>query len=179
MKRLLFFATLAAFVTGVFAALAPADGPVNTTASQVSYEFQWRAGATPTVTQFVGTTPSLPTTPTSPDQATSCVITLASPQKVVYQGVWIYENATGSCTSDVYSITGTDDLYRGITQGPYLIGSDAEHADGNLITWGPSGTCHSSTWAYWAYIPSIHVCSNVNGCAYLEGGTSPVHYWTC
>lgn len=26
MKRLLFFATLAAFVTGVFAALAPADG---------------------------------------------------------------------------------------------------------------------------------------------------------
>ena len=179
MKRLFLFTVLALLVTGVVTAIAPADDPGSSTPpQQIGYQVEWRSGQPATVTQFQGSPPPLPSAPTSTSDPTECNWTMSTPQKVVYQGEWITQNASVVCTTDVTSVSGTDDLYRGVTAGPYLIGQDFESENTNAANWAVTGTCHTSTWAYWAalfYSP----CSVVNGCYQFGPRDSATHYWTC
>jgi hypothetical protein len=93
-------------------------------------------------------------------------------------GGTIHASASAVCTTDVYFINGTDYLYRGL--GPsYLIGSQYKQASTNYIAWSPSGSCASSTWAYWHQIPTIQACSTVNGCIFGGPYTSNYHYFSC
>lgn len=180
MRRLLVFAALSTILTGIFATVAPADGPVSGNAVPVAYQVEWTLGQAPTVKEFQGgSPPALPQTPTSPDSASACSVLMGVPQKVVYQGSWVVENASVTCTTDVTYVSGTDYLYRGITKGPYLIGSDSEQENTYAANWSVSGACHSSTWAYWADIPSLYVCSAINGCGVYGSFSSNYHYWSC
>jgi hypothetical protein len=105
----------------------------------------------------------------------SCDVIMYTPYK---SGGTIYATATTVCTSDVYFLNGTDYLYRGL--GPsYLIGQQYKQASTNYIAWSPSGSCASSTWAYWHQIPSIQACSTVICCVFAGAFTSNYLYFSC
>ena len=138
------------------------------------YTIKWKQGESPTITPFSGPAPALSASPAD-DGISKCNFSADAPEKA--DGL-IFEFADGSCTDDVYYITGEDALYRGL-DSPVLIGDDFESNDGSDIEWEPVGDCSSSTWAYWAEVPSIEACSDINGCVVGGPLVSDYHYYSC
>lgn len=181
MRRLLGLTVLVFALAGVYAVTGPlaAPGPSTAPSSSTSstgafgYTTTWVAGQAPTITEFQGTPPAASATP---DSESECSTLMNPPNKE--NSTTIDEVASTTCTDDVYYVSGTDQLWRGLTNSK-LIGSDFENQDANYDAWLVEGACSSSTWAYWANLPVLHACSDVNGCINAGPYSSPIHYWTC
>ena len=178
MRRLTVITSLIFIMIGVYGVTGPSAAPTtpSTSANSPSYYLiTWTSGQAPTITQSQGTPPATAAVPAS---ESSCVWDLLPPSKE--NSTTIDEVATASCSADVYFVSGTDQLWRGVSKGPYLIGSDYENSDNGFIAWLVEGACpKNQTWAYWANIPTIHACSDENGCVNTGDLSSPIHYWSC
>ena len=177
MRRLTLITALFLVLMCVYAVTGPAAAaPTPAPGTGAAYYLgTWTKGQAPTVTQSQGTAPA---TAAIPATESSCVWDLLPPDKE--NSTTIDEAATASCSADVYFVSGTDQLWRGVSKGPYLIGSDYENSDNGFIAWLVEGACpKNQTWAYWANIPTIHACSDENGCINTGDLSSPIHYWSC